>query len=762
MPRQPRKKGVTPQINKGFRQLGSFCRGVVKQRRQLYSFFERVFTRQKQLLAGLVGRGDLSIADRILLLQFVWALVAYGILIVALWYTSSVVIENSLRSQGENWLVKLDELGTPFYASKKAGDTERLVKDLERFPEIAQVIYYSADGNQILAEYRRKDLPKSGLPALKSEQLSQLGTESDKHNSPLFEKGTGRLFRFTAPMAIKSIPTDGMLAFSLDKAAEEKVKVIGYVSVLFDYSPFYTDLNQTLRNVSIVVATLLFIVAVLGRVLVRWSLRLLTQLEEPLQRLAQGETDVQVESSGDREIAKIGKALNTTINALRKRDETLRRMVNQDPLTGLMNRNHFSELVKQEIKRLHKEGGVSALFFIDLDRFKYINDTYDHDAGDRLLVQVANMLSNRMRKQDFVARYGGDEFTALVVDISKTKASEIAQSLLNLMNEHRFQCKGQTLKIDFSIGVAMIDSSEISVEEYLIRADNAVHQAKRNGRNCYHIYEKKKEQVSDSQIHKSWHKQLAEAIASETLSLHYQKVIKLKRSGALHMYEVLVRMRDKKKSGGLIMPSAFFTSAERYDMMVEIDRQVLMKAISTLKDESNKKCHLSINLSEQTLKNKGFVGYLDRLLEESGVDPQRIVFEINERMAVYNAEQLKPVFDALNDMGFGIAIDDYGAGYASFQYLKHSKVRWLKLDSSLIEGLCHDPVDQITVKAIAQTATKLGMETVAKFVPDQETVDLLKKLGVTYAQGNYLHKPSSQFCEEKTRSTSRRKKASNG
>jgi diguanylate cyclase (GGDEF)-like protein len=744
MSRQAPERGEQAKVRKGLQ----FLRCYISE----------WWLRQKLFLSALTGRSSLSLANRILLLQFTWTLVVYGILIVSLWYASSVVIESSLRSQGESWLAKLDELGTPFYASEKPGDVERLVKDLEKFPEIAQVIYYSADGGKELARYSKKNLPDPGLPSLTVERIKMLSSDRGAEESLLFEKGRSRLFRFTAPIIIKSIAADGMLSFNLNQGTREKVKVIGFVSVILDYSPFYADLYQTLRNVSFVIAILMLIVAALGRWVVRWSLRLLTQLEEPLHRLARGETDVQVESSGDQEIAKIGKVLNTTISALRERDETLQRMVNQDPMTGLMNRNHFGEVLEEEITRLQTEKGSSALFFIDLDRFKFVNDTYGHDVGDRLLIQVANMLNHRMRKQDCVARYGGDEFTALVVNVSRAKVGEIAQSMLDLMNDYRFQHKGEMLKIHFSIGITMIDSRDVSAAEYLVQADKAVHQAKQDGRNRYHIYVQRKDSV-DLQEHNSWHAQLTEAIANERILLYYQKVVRLKRGKAVEMYEALVRLQDMDKENGLILPSAFFTPAERFEMMTQIDRLVIKQSITALNQATNKHCILSINLSEQTLKDEHFIEYLEAIVTDSDVDTSRIIFEISERVAVYSAEQIKPVMDALTVMGFGIAIDDYGAGYASFQYLKHSHIQWLKLDNSLIEGLSNDPIDQITVKAIAQTAAQLGIETVAKFVPDQETVDLLKKLGVTYAQGFYLHEPGEFFCETKPRATVKRKKA---
>jgi len=708
----------------------------------------------RQWAADLLGESSRSLTNRILVLQLAWAIVVYALVIATLWYASSLVIENSLRTQGESWVARLDELGTPLYASDNPAREEgEIAANLAKFPEVAQVTYYAADGKDVLASYSRQRLPKSGLPMLSPEQLISLEGNRESKQHMLVEEGDRRLYRFSAPVAIKSIPTDGMLAFSLEHKVQEQVKVIGFVSVLLDYSRFYTDLNYTMRNVSIVVGVLLLVMAIIGRVLIRWSLKLLTQLEEPLNRLARGETDVRVESGGDREIAKIGMALNTTIDALRERDETLQRMVNQDPMTGLMNRKHFSEMVEQEIQRIRVEGGTSALLFIDLDRFKFINDTYGHAAGDRLLIQVANMLNHRMRHKDSVARYGGDEFTALVVDIDGKRVGEIAQSLLDLMGHFRFQHDNESVKIHFSIGITLIDEADATASEYLMQADKAVHQAKEEGRNRYHIYVPQQDAGNRAE-HTGWHARLEDAIANDKFSLHFQPVISL-NGAADPLYEALLRLQDEEK--GLIPPSAFFPAAERFEMMAEIDRLAIKKAVHALKEYGSSNCTLSINLSEQVLTEEGFIDYLRSLIQESGIDTRHLVFEVSERLAVYNAEQLKPQFAAISAMGCGLAIDDYGAGYASFQYLKHSPVQWLKIDSSLIDGLLGDKVDQVTVQAIAETAAMLGMKTVAKFVPNKKTLEMVQKLGVDYVQGNYLYEPAAIPCKVKHLSAPRKR-----
>jgi len=680
------------------------------------------------------GKGARSLATRIMLLQLTWALIVYLLVIAALWYATSVIIQSSFHEQGEGWIAKLDELGTPLYTSGDPGNSTDVIADLHRFTEIAAVKYYDASGKKVIAAYRKKDAKAPGLPPLRAKQFDSLRDTSSEKRPLLFEEGEGNQLRITAPIRIKSIPSDGMLAFSLDETDKERIKVIGFVSVQLDYSHFYIALNHTLRDASLVIAVLILLAVVIGRLLVRWALNPLSELEEPLTRLANGETDVQVQSSGDREIAQIGMALNTTITAIRERDETLRRMANHDALTGLVNRNYFIEQMEKEIERISRDKGTSALFFIDLDRFKFINDTYGHAEGDRLLLQVAELLRQRMREQDVIARFGGDEFTAMAANVSSDGAEEIAQSLLELMNNFRFQVDDEVLKMHFSIGVALIEGGDTAPGDYLKQADEAVHQAKQEGRNRYHLYIGNSEGDTKA-LHTGWFERISEALAADRLRLHYQPLFNLK-AGQHPIYEVLLRLSDQ--DNGLIPPGAFFPAAERFGLMADIDREVIRLAIETLKVTEIDNCTLSLNVSEHLIVDETFPGLLSELLSDGRVHPGQLIFEISERVAVRNTERIKPILKVLREIGCGLAIDDFGAGFASFQYLKHSQFKWLKIDGALIEGVKDDPVDQITVRAIAQSASMLGIETVAKFVPDQETLDLLQTLDIGYAQADYL------------------------
>ena len=697
-----------------------------------------------QWLSARVGKGSNSLANRILVLQFAWALVVYVLVIVALWFATSVVIENSLRDQGESWVSKLDELGTPLYSSDDPAQLSETISDLHKFPEVASVQYFDASGQNVLAHYEKQKAPAANFQPLGEAGLEQLRVTDGSKKPLLYEKGELQQIRISAPIWIKSIPSDGMLDFSLEEPAKEKTQVIGFLSVVLDYSYFYHQLHRTLRNASIVIAMLMLLAAAIGRVMIRWALTPLAKLEIPLTRLANGETDVTVESSGDREIAKIGMALNTTISAIKERDETLRRMANHDALTGLVNRNYFTEQLEREIGRIGAQGGSSALFFIDLDRFKFINDTYGHAAGDRLLTQVAELLKQRMREGDLVARFGGDEFTALLHKVNARGAREIAASLIELMRGFEFHEGGEVQHIHFSIGVALIDDGELTAHDYILRADSAVHAAKSAGRNGFHFFEADSK-LNHEQLNGGWYERLDEAIKGDKLKLFYQPLLGLREQSET-VYEVLLRLPDLQN--GVLAPGAFFPAAERFGLMSAIDRQVIRKAAAALQQTSLKDSVLSINLSSQIFQEEDFADFLEDVFSDSGLDTRRFIFEVSEQLAMRHIEQLKPLFGRLDALGCRLAIDDFGSGFASFKYLKHIPVQWIKIDGTLIERLKGDRVDQITVRSIAEAASELGVETVAKYVPDEATLRMLQGMGIGYAQGDYLCKAGPELSQE--------------
>jgi diguanylate cyclase (GGDEF)-like protein len=703
------------------------------------------FTRFKQseiyqkALVIINKRAPRSLANRILVLQFSWAVIIYILVIAALWFATNLVIESNVRHQGEGWISKLDELGIPIYASNDPSQLADAISYVHNFPEVLRAQYYDVSGKKITSGYTRKNIVISSFAPLSDGNIKELGRTDLAQKVIRYEKGHNSQMRVSAPIWIKSIENDGMIDFSLKKKGVEKIETIGFIDIVIDYSQISTSLNRNLAYASLLIAAMMVIAAFIGRVMIRWALNPLSDLEEPLTRLANGETDVTVKSSGDREIARIGIALNTTISALKERDEALRRMANHDNLTGLVNRKFFVEQLELEVNRIATAGGSSALFFFDLDRFKYINDTYGHDAGDRLLIQIAAQLTKRTRGRDLVSRFGGDEFTLLAYNTNIKGAQEIAESLMQLMHEFTFYEAGDALKINFSIGITVIDNDNHTSQDYLKEADTAVHEAKSHGRNCFKVYQRN---VSSSaqESGTGWHERLQSVLVKDQVIPYYQPLIGLKNQ-SLQIHEALLRLPDLEQ--GVIRPGAFMPAAERFGLMAEFDRQMITKVAKVLSVQNDPNLIFSLNLSEQFIAEENLPEFLKKIIGDYHISPSHFIFEISEQHILRNMDKFKLVIPELSELGFRFAIDDFGAGFGSFNYIKHFPVHFIKIDSSLIEHLTEDNIDRITVSSIVDIAASLNMQTIAKFVPDKEGLSLLKKLGVDFAQGNFIGEPSS-------------------
>jgi len=433
--------------------------------------------------------------------------------------------------------------------------------------------------------------------------------------------------------------------------------------------------------------------------------------------------------------------LNTTIGALKQRDDALRRMANHDSLTGLVNRKYFIERLEQEVGRIARGGPSSALFFFDLDRFKYINDTYGHDAGDRLLIQVSNLFTKRMRDYDLVARYGGDEFTLLAYGVDFKSSQEIAESFIAQMSEFSFHEGGDVLKIHFSIGITIIDDGSISAQDYLKEADAAVHQAKARGRNCYCNFVRDSRNL-DKESDTGWHERLQEALLKHQAILYYQPLQGLKGQPEL-VHEVLLRLPGEKKQ--VISPGAFIPAAERFGLMSDLDCEVIEMAAQVLAKLKNQQAALSVNLSEQFMAKDNIPEFLEGVVSANHIKASQFIFELSESYIVRNIEKFQSIIAELIKCGYRFAIDDFGAGFGSFNYIRKFPVHFLKIDSSLIEHITGDNIARVTVRAIVEVAAELGMQTIAKNVADDAGIALLRELGVDFVQGNHIAVPSPKI-----------------
>ena len=411
-----------------------------------------------------------------------------------------------------------------------------------------------------------------------------------------------------------------------------------------------------------------------------------------------------------------------------------------DPLTGMFNRHYFQEELERTVARVSRSGSDCALFYIDLDQFKYINDTLGHAAGDRLLVDIAALLAAHVRDGDLLARFGGDEFTLLLYNINKQDVLRAAENFRSLCDDYRFAAVDKNFNITCSIGVVMIDDSAVSAEEVLSHADLACHMVKQHGRNRATLYDPADLDKADMAADMNWAAQVREMLEHDRFQLVYQPIVST-ADGSVRDYEVLVRMVCD--DGKIILPGGFMPAAERFGLIHSVDRWIVKRAIMQLGKlrQAGSRASFSINLSGHAFEDESLLPLIREWLSETGLDPAWVTFEITETAAIENLAAAEAFITDLKDIGCQFALDDFGSGFSSFAYLKHLPVDKLKIDGAFVKGMAHSTVDQAMVESMNQVAHALGKVTVAECVENEETLQLLTEMGVDLVQGNYLGHP---------------------
>lgn len=415
-----------------------------------------------------------------------------------------------------------------------------------------------------------------------------------------------------------------------------------------------------------------------------------------------------------------------------------------DSLTGLYNRNYFQQELHRLVTRVARNGAECALLYLDLDQFKYVNDTLGHAAGDRLLLECTSLLKAHIREGDLLARFGGDEFTILLYNVTRDATETVAENIRQLFEDFRFMDSSKTFNVTCSIGITLVNSETASVDEALSQADLACNISKTQGRNCVHTYKPSDFEKSGMAEDIGWATRVRDAIDKDRFQLVYQPIMSV-ADGLVSDYEVLLRMQTDK--GDHIMPSGFIPAAERFGLVNNVDRWTVKTAIYQLVQlhESGLPINFSINLSGHAFGDNLLLPLINNLLLDTRIDPSSLTFEITETAAIADMQAAMRFINSLKDLGCQFALDDFGSGFCSFTYLKHLPVDKLKIDGAFVQSLAHTNVDQAMVQSMNQIAHALGKQTIAEFVENQATLDLLKDIGVDYAQGNFLGKPGNGF-----------------
>ena len=415
--------------------------------------------------------------------------------------------------------------------------------------------------------------------------------------------------------------------------------------------------------------------------------------------------------------------------------------VDHDSLTGLFNRKRFLEEVQREVDRAGRYTSRGAVLVLDLDGFKSVNDSFGHAAGDELVASLGHAMASVLRSSDMVARTGGDEFAIILPEADERAALGVARKLLEAVRLGGTVLRGGHIeRVTASIGIAVFDGcDDPTVDALMIEADIAMYDAKAAGKDQTAVYQpgERREHVM---IRRSDVRRLRDAVEHSHFVLHAQPIVPVCSNG-VPRFELLLRMNGE--NGALIAPGAFLADAERSALILPIDRWVMSQAVSMLHDyhAAGSDISLAINVSGRTLNSGAIVDHLRKLLETHEIPEGRLVLELTETVAISNVDSVRNLARDLRSLGCRIALDDFGAGFATFFYLKHLDFDYIKIDGEFIKALPRTHADQLVVHAVVEIARGFHSDTIAEFVQDDETLLQLRELGVGYAQGYHTGRP---------------------
>jgi diguanylate cyclase (GGDEF)-like protein/PAS domain S-box-containing protein len=431
---------------------------------------------------------------------------------------------------------------------------------------------------------------------------------------------------------------------------------------------------------------------------------------------------------------------------MRRMSETISYQASHDTLTGLINREEFSELMKAVIADSRSTGEENAFIYLDIDQFKVVNDLCGHTAGDELLLKTTSVIRGVTRSSDLSARLGGDEFGLLLTGANISQATEIAQRLQSRLRETKLIWDKHVFNITTSMGVVMINGQNQDIHDVFAAADDACYIAKDAGGNKLKVYDIDENLFTKRRGEMQWISRLTKALEEDRFRLYYQPIVPINRTEERKKCELLIRMLDQE--GNIVMPADFIPAAERYNLMPAVDRWVVQNAFRSYKllsdafGEEKNPWFFTINLSGAFLADETSLDFLVYGFQEYDVPPNAFCFEVTETEAISNMKSASSFILELKRIGSTFALDDFGSGFSSFNYLKSLPIDYLKIDGIFVKDMDQDKENRAMVEAINRLGKVMGIKTIAEFVGSSEVLAELEKIGVDYAQGYHYGKPA--------------------
>ena len=430
------------------------------------------------------------------------------------------------------------------------------------------------------------------------------------------------------------------------------------------------------------------------------------------------------------------------LSQLRRVEREMLHLASHDPITGLINRREFEGRLTEAIHSAQTERRSHALCYLDLDRFKLVNDTAGHAAGDQMIQQIAPVISKSLRERDALARLGGDEFGILLEDCTTEGAQALIKDVAQAVRGFRFSWEDRIYTTTFSGGLVPIDATSPDVAAVMSAADAACHVAKETGGDRTHVYQAGDTALAERYGEMQWISRIHKAFDEQRFFLYRQHIEPLVPSDdEPRLTELFVRIRSE--DGEMIEPGHFIPAAEKFGLISAIDRWVLRTTLGRLAAANGSAMNqrYAVNVSGQSLSEVGFLDFVVEQFEMTRVPPRRLHFEITETTAIADLPNALRFISVLKEMGCRFVLDDFGKGLSSFSYLKNLPVDYLKIDGEFVRNLTADPIQEALVNSIHEIGQVMGLRTIAESVEDKETLEALKRIGVDYVQGYYFSKP---------------------
>ena len=693
-----------------------------------------------------------SIRHRVLLL----ALLPATLLALSLGYFFTISritdLDQALRNRGiaiARYLAPASEYGV-FSSNREI--LQHLADSVRNDPDVIAVAITDRKGN-ILARYGKVD-----NLFLVSAQTSVPNSDANAERVTVSQRNNNLVFRI--PIIQTEVQVDDFVSDFPATTAESVAPAssqLGYVAVEFSRKATLTRQNEVLRSAALLVFAALIATALLALRLGRDITVPIMKLVGAVDKIGKGNLEVRVKlERGDDEFRILENGINGMVAKLHTAHDYLQEQVLQataklsyqashDVLTGLINRREFEVRLERALVSAQQQGREHALCYMDLDQFKIVNDSCGHVAGDELLRQLTLQLQHEVRERDTLARLGGDEFGLLLENCPAEKAMEIAEIMRLTVQNFRYAYNGKSFLVGVSIGMVMINQDSDNVTTLLTAADAACYAAKDNGRNRIHLYELEDGELAKRRGEMQWVNRIHSAIAENRLRLYFQEIQALDPAQQGRHVELLLRMIDE--DGRCLLPMIFIPAAERYHLMPMLDRWVMencfLLCASHFTHSTTGLNTLAVNISGASLCDEGFVSFLTQHLSENTALAKSLCIEITETAAITNLAAARQFIAGLKKLGCRFALDDFGSGLSSLNYLKNLQVDYLKIDGAFVKDMASDEIDCAMVEAINKIGHQMGLKTIAEFVDSAAIMNKLKEIGVDYAQGNWIHMPTT-------------------